>query len=274
MTEQIGSGLNPDVEAKVDALSEAGNEEALNEALNAEISQNSDPAQDDHQITETSKADVEDTQTPDNNDSVDSEKNQDDQQDVKQKTANRYKKLLADRTEARNEAADAKLDAQANEKRIADLEAENKRLKSGDQGDEDNSSTDTNKNKSIEDLVKKQVEDVLGQRDKTTAAEKSNIAEVEALESNPNTPNAKDHQDLITQAMDRFDMNAEQAYTYLKGAGEIQADDASASSNAAKLNTGSQPKHNLVRDVKPKDMSTGDMEAHLKKEQAAGRLSL
>lgn len=283
-TMQKNSAIDPTIEAKVDDLSKPGNEGELNKALNDEFKQIEDPAQNDPQpvdddpkdpASDPDPKDPDPAADPEGDNDPDPKDPKDPAIDPKQAKADKIKKILADKNAATDAAAQAELDKAADAKKIADLEAENASLRTGDKGEGDDPSdpsTDKNKGKSIDQIVKEKVDDALGKADKANAAEKSNVAEVDALKAD-DFPHAVEHKDTITQAMSRFNMNAEQAYAYLKGQDVIPADSAPAS-NANKLNTGDQPKNNLVKDVKPTEMSTKEQEAYLQKEQAAGRLAL
>jgi len=252
------NAVDPVLEKQVDDLSKPENETELNKVLTDELSQSGDPAQNDPKPQDD---DPLKDQTDPSNDDKPVEK------------ADKIKNLLADRNEAREAAAKAELDAQTKEKMIADLKAENERLKSGDKGDEDNSSTD--KNKSVDQLVKEAVEKALSQRQQSEAAEKSDIAEVEALKENKSTPNAAEYEKDIRELMIKHPtISAYAAYRMLQGEGVIPKDDASISSNSDKLNTGDQPKHNLVKGVDPSNMTLEEQEAHLKVEASSGRLVL
>jgi len=268
-----------DLEAKVDDLSKPGNEEALNKALNDDFSQTEDPAQEDPK-EEKPEADPEpEGDNPDEEDGEGdgddpSQDNKDTNKDDKQPSKkDKVKSLLADRNEAREARAEAELENAAKDKKITDLEAENARLKSGDEGDGDEDPSADKQ--SLDDLIKKGVEKALGDRDNATAAEKSDIAEVEALRTNKNTPDSKSYEADIKDAMTSHPtLSAYAAYRMLQGEGIIPTDTASVNSNADKLNTGSQPKNNLIKDKNPDDMSTTELEAHIKKEQAAGRIKI
>lgn len=249
------NAVDPVLEKQVDDLSKPENETELNKVLTDELSQSGDPAQNDPQPQDD---DPLKDQTDPSNDDKPVEK------------ADKIKNLLADRNEAREAAAKAELDAQTKEKMIADLKAENERLKSGDKGDEDNSSTD--KNKSVDQLVKEAVEKALSQRQQSEAAEKSDIAEVEALKENKLTPNSEEFRQEILDGMKKHPTaSAYFIYKGLQGEGIIPSDNASVNSNADRLNTGDQPKNNLIKDVNPNDMTTAQQEEYLRKEQAAGR---
>jgi len=268
------NAVNPELDAKVDDLSKPGNEEALNKALTDEMSQNEDPAQND--LAPKTDVDPADTKNADDK-SDDPLKDQDPDKDPKEQKVERSKKLLHDRNEAREAAAKAELDSQAKEKKISDLEAENARLRSDDKGDGDDDPS-ADKNDGDNDLQKRIDEGVkkaLGDRDNASAAEKSDVAEVEALRKNNDTPDSEKYETEINDVMKKHPtVSAYAAYRMLQGEGVIPTDTASPGSNANKLNTGDQPKNNLIKEKNPKDMTTAEQEAHLRGEQAAGRLTL
>lgn len=249
------------LDAKVDDLSKPGNEAALDKALTDEISgqEGAKPAD----------------KTPDNSPKPEGDKGKSPSGDDKvPEKADKIKTLLSDRNEARNAAAQAELDATAKEQRIKDLEAENERLKSGNKGEGDDKNAPSTDDKP---LTKAEVEKLLAEREssetKKAAAEKANAAEVDALKDNKNTPNAEDYRDDILSVMQKHPtLTAYAAYKMLQGDGIIPFDDASAGSNASKLNTGDNTKANLMRDKKPEDMSDAELEKAAREEAAKGNI--
>jgi len=268
------ANANAELDKTVDDLSKEGNEDALNKALNDDLEQSGDPAQKDPSPTNKEDPKPKEGDGDDGDKGDDPSKNEDPKDDDKKaEKADKIKNLLSDRNEARKAAADAEIENNANAKRIADLEAENARLKSGDQGDGDDPSTD--KNKSIDEIVKEKVEKALSAKEQASAAEKSDIAEVEALKKNSATPNSEEYEVEIKAAMQKHPtISAYAAYRMLQGEGIIPLDNASSNSNANKLNTGDRPKNNLIQDKKVEDMTDAEQEAHLREEQASGRLKL
>jgi len=182
--------------------------------------------------------------------------------------------MLRNRKRTRSQA---ELDNQALSKQIADLNAKIDKLASGNKGDGDDLSKDQDPSADNKPLTRAELDKYFAEREakanEAAVAEKSNVIEVEALDKGK-FPHALEHKDTIAKAMDRFKMSADQAYAYLKGQEIIPTDNASSNSNANKLNTGDQPKNNLIRDRKPEDMTTAEQEAYLRKEQAAGRITL
>jgi len=250
---------NAELDKAVDDLSEAGNEAALDKALSAGLNE--------QEGDKPAEKTPEDAKPEGEKPEGDAKPPVDDKVQTK---ADRIKDLLSDRNEARDAAVSAETQAQVKEQRIKDLEAENELLKSGDKGEGEDPSAD-------KPLTKAEVEKLLAERDssetKKAAAEKTNIAEVDALKENKNTPNYEDHRDDIIEIMEKHPtLTAYAAYKMLQGDGIIPFDDASANSNAGRLNTGDKAKANLLRDKKPEDMSDSELEQAARDEAAKGNV--
>lgn len=256
------ANANAELNKTVDALSEAGNEAELNKALTSELGSQ----EGDQPANKTPEDQTPEGVTPEGDGKSQSE----DDKNVHPK-ANKIKDLLANRNEAREAAVKAELDAQTKEQRIIELEAENERLKLSNKGEGDLDEPSTEDKP----LTRAEVEKLLAEREsseiKKAATEKTDIAEVDALKENKNTPHAAEFKEEILEVMKTFpDMKADAAYKLLRGDGIIPFDDASANSNAGKLNTGDRAKANLTRDVKPEDMSDEQLEKAAREEAAKG----
>jgi hypothetical protein len=252
------ANANAELTNVVDDLSKPENEAALNKALTDEL--------------KTQEGDTPADKTPEASPKPEGNKEKTLSDDNKQpEKADKIKNLLSSRNEARDAAAKAELDAQAKEQRIKDLEAENERLKSGNKGEGD----DNQPSADDKPLTKAEVEKLLAEREsseiKKAAAEKADVAEVDALKENKSTPNSEEYRDDILEIMKKHPtLSAYAAYKMLQGDGIIPFDDASASSNASKLNTGDKTKANLLKDKKPEDMSDAELEAAARDVAAQG----
>jgi len=256
------ANANAELEQTVDELSKPENEAELNNALTKELGEQEGdkPAEKTPETPKESEGEKpKDTKGESPSDA-----------DKAPEKADKIKNLLSDRNEARDAAAKAEIDAQAKEQRIKELEAENERLKASDKGEGDEPPADDKP------LTKAEVEKLLAERDssetKKAAAEKTNIAEVDALKENKNTPNSEDYrQDILTVMEKHPTLTAYAAYKMLQGDGIIPFDDASASSNASKLNAGDRPKANLTRDNKPpEEMSDAELDKAVREEASKG----
>jgi len=252
------ANANAALNQTVDDLSKPENEAELNKALTNELN--------------TQEGETPADKTPDNSPKPEGEKEKTPSDDDKQpEKVDKIKNLLSSRNEARDAAAQAELDAQAKEQRIKDLEAENERLKSGNKGEGD----DNQPSADDKPLTKAEVEKLIAEREssetKKAAAEKADVAEVDALKDNKNTPNAEEYREDILSVMKKHPtLTAYAAYKMLQGDGIIPFDDASASSNASKLNTGDKTKANLLKDKKPEDMSDAELEKAAREVAAEG----
>lgn len=256
------ANANAELNKTVDDLSKAGNEAELNKALTDELGSQEG-------VEPANK--TPETQEPEGNNPEGEGRSQSEDDKTVHQKADSIKDLLANRNEARDAAAKAELDAQTKEQRIIELEAENERLKLSNKGEGDLYDPSTDDKPLTRAEVEKLLTEKLSSKEKQAAAEKSDIAEVDALKDNKNTPNAAEHKEEILAVMETFpNMKADAAYMLLRGAGKIPYDDASANSNAGKLNTGDRAKANLTRDVKPEDMSDEQLEKAAREEAAKG----
>jgi len=280
--------MSNELETTVDDLSKPGNEEALNSALNEgfgvnpnpiEEPQNEDPANKD--LTPPEKKDpptdppadppAGDPPTDPPTDPPEDPGNKDPQPSKADKVAD----LLKGRNEAADAAADKDNELTVANKKIEDLETEVDKLKTGDNGEgKDPSADDEITPKNIGELIKKGVNEALADRDGNVAAEKSNIAEVDALSTQKGFEGLKGVRDDVLTAMTKLpNTSARMIYRAMQGEGLVEGE-GEPGSNSEQLNTGVKPKNNLVRDKKPGDMTPEEEEKYLRGEVEAGRIQL
>lgn len=274
------------VEARVDELSKPENKNELEKVLNNEFNQATNPAASkpaDGQKPETTPT------NPDNKPATDAgQKPTDDKgapsnagDDNAGEGANkgdRFKDLLADRNEAKSAAAQAQTENQILSKQVADLTALVQKLASGKDGEGEGNksgdgtpSADDLKGKDIASIINEILDKREQSKSAATDAEKSITEAIQALESNPETPKAKEYEADIKALMAKHPtISAYMAYMALVGSGKIPSE--GIASNANRTGTGNRSKSNLLKNKRPEDMTTAELEAHLKAEEKAGGL--
>lgn len=273
------------VEARVDELSKPGNEAELSKVLDAEFNAATNPADSkpaDGQKPETTPANPDNKTAP-----ADGAKPAEggepsnaggDKAGEGADKGDRYKDLLADRNEAKANAAQAQIENQILSKQVADLTALVQKLATGKGGEGDGAkpgegapSADDLKGKDIATIIN----EILDKREQSKSAaadaEKSITEAIQSLEKNPETPKAKEYEADIKALMVKHPtISAYAAYRMLQGEGIIPSE--AISSNANRTGTGNRSKSNLLKNKRPEDMTTAELEAHLKAEERAGGL--
>lgn len=287
------------VEQQVDELSKPGNEAALDKALSAGFNDmtnaaGGDPAggatpqnNDANTGAENKPAEVDDkgaAQTGTDTDTNagdpskgDGEADKGTQQPDGEKKPDRYQDLLADRNEARADAAQAQTENAALHKQVQELTEAVKKLTEGKQPGEgapsakESATDDPYAGLSPAEIAKKVIEEHEASKNQAADAEKSITEDIAKLEGNPDTPNAGQYKEQIAEAMRKHPtISAYAAYAMLRGAGTIPAEAAADPSNANRTGTGNRSKTTLHRGKNPNEMSQAELEAHLQKEQRSG----
>jgi tRNA splicing endonuclease len=107
----------------------------------------------------------------------------------------------------------------------------------------------------------------------TANAEKSINDQIQALETNKQTPDAKDYADDLKAIMAKHtSLSAYAAYRMLQGEGVIPIDGVNRS-NANRTGTGTRSKTNLLDSKSAADMSKDDMLTYLKGAEKSGDLN-
>jgi polyhydroxyalkanoate synthesis regulator phasin len=190
----------------------------------------------------------------------------------------RVELLLEDRNVAEATAANAQTEVQTLTKQVENLTKVIETLTGKDgagaqPGNTDDAADDKPMTKKE---AKEYVENLLKEKSeastKSEAADKSITDQIQALETNKETPHAKDFTAEIKSAMVKFPgMKAYAAYCMLVGANVIPGVGASAS-NANRTGTGNRSKTNLLDNTKPGDMSQAEAFAFLKGAEKSGDL--
>jgi len=193
----------------------------------------------------------------------------------------RVKQLLTDRNVAENKAAETLTENQILSKQVETLTALVEKLTSGKGGEGDGTKPEGD-DPSADDkpMTKKEVDEYLERKlneknqssEKEKAAEKSITDQIQALDTNEATPNAKEYAEDLKAIMAKHPtLSAYAAYRMLQGEGIIPTEDIG-QSNANRTGTGNRSKSNLLKNKKPEDMSQAELEAHLKAEERSGGL--
>lgn len=191
---------------------------------------------------------------------------------------NRVKELLADRNVAETEAANKQTEVQALTKQVADLAKIITDLKAGKTGeaavvDDDGADDKPMTKKEVDAYLEKKLQEKNSASEQLAAAEKSIANQIQALETNKETPYSKDFTVEIKSAMIKFPgMNAYAAYCMLVGANVIPGADVK--SNANRTGTGNRSKTNLLDNKKPEDMSQAELLSYLKGQEKSGELKI
>lgn len=271
------------VEARVDELSKPENKAELEKVLNNQFNDATNSADDKTaagQEPEKKPVDITDNKpAPDDQKSDDKgdPNNGDDKAGEGANKGDRVKDLLADRNEAKSAAAEAQTENQILSKQVADLTAIVQKLATGKDGAGEDA--DENGAPSADDLKGKDIATVINEildkreQSKTASqdAEKSISEAIQSLESNPETPKAKEYAADIKALMVKHPtISAYMAYVALVGSGKIPSE--AIPSNANKTGTGNRTKTGLKQSKSPDDMTSAELEAHLRAEERAGGL--
>lgn len=268
---------NLNAEAKVAELLQPGQEAALEQALTEEFNSATKPAE-----SKPAEADEAETKIANPGEKTSDKEGAHLQPGEKAGEAdtnnkeNSFKNLLADRNEAKAKAAEALTENQILSKQVSELTELVQKLSAGNSNDgaaNDDSADDTPlTKKEVDAYLEQKLQEKLAASQKTEAAEKSLVEEIRALEENKLTPNAKEYADDIKAIMSKHPtLSAYAAYRMLQGEGIIPGE--VFSSNANRTGTGNRSKSNLLKNVKPGDMTQAELEAHLKNEEKSGNLN-
>lgn len=191
-------------------------------------------------------------------------------------TQDRFKKILTSRNEAKNEAAEAQTDNQILSKQVKDLTDLVQKLANGDKGEDqpklEDLTADELKGKDIKTILSEMLDEREANKTSQEAAEKSDITEIKALETNPDTPNSAQYNEQIAEVMKKHTtLSAYAAYRLLQGEGIIPSEGIG-TSNANKTGTGNRSKSGLRVNKSAKNMTVEEQEAHLRAEEKNGGL--
>lgn len=263
------------VEARVDELSKPENKSELNKVLNEGFGAGTQTAE----AKPAEAAPAEEAKPAENKDGDENKGGTAD--DLSKQNAgeaeirkNKVAELLADKNAAQTGAAEAQTEVQILTKRVEDLTKllEKTAGKAGEVADENVGADDTDKGKTTEQIVKETLEKIEAAKNATLDAEKSQTEQIQALDTNPKTPNAKDYVDELKAIMAKHtSLSAYAAYRMLQGEGVIPMEGVN-SSNANRTGTGNRPKTTLLNNRKPEDMSQAESLAYLKEAEKAGDL--
>lgn len=280
------------VDARVDELSQPGNEAELAKVLNAEFNNETLPA--DSKPAEAAPAaepkpaepakQPEPTPAPQPKEGEGEPSKAGEQKagEEANKGKNRIEEILADRNEAKTAAAEAQTDVQILTKQVQDLTAIVEKLTSGKQGEGEGTPSKPGE-PSADDKLPQTKEELLAlideltnkkneASDKAAAAEKSITDAIQALNADE-YPHAEDFKTEISEVMRKFTgMKAFAAYNFLVGNGVIPTE--VISSNANRTGTGNRSKSSLVKNKSAEDMTQAEREAYLFGEQKAGNLNI
>ena len=265
------------VEARVDELSKPENKAELNKALNEEFNAGTqNPAE-----AKPAETVVTDPAAPAENKPGEGDKGGNADDPLKpnvseaEERKNKVAALLADKNAAQNGAAEAQTEVQILTKRVEDLTKllEKSAGNGGEVVENKNlGADDPDKDKPVSQIVKETLEKLDTEKKALADAEKSQTEQIQALETNKETPNAKEYADEIKAVMLKFkDMSAVGAYGFLKGNGIIPSGEA-LSSNANRTGAGNRSKTALLDNKKPEDMTQAERFELLKQEEKAGNL--
>ena len=190
----------------------------------------------------------------------------------------RVELLLEDRNVAETEAANKQTEVQTLTKQVETLTEMITKLtgKDGVGAKSDNDDDAADDKPMTKKEAKEYVENLLKEKSeastKSEAADKSITDQIQALETNKETPHAKDFTEEIKAAMTKFPgMKAYAAYCMLVGANVIPGA-GTIVSNANRTGTGNRSKTNLLDNKKPGDMSQAEAFAFLKGAEKSGDL--
>jgi len=266
-------------EARVDELSKPENKVELEKVLNEQFNDAVNPADSkpaDGQAPEKTPANTTETPAPAKAaDNGEPSNGGDNKAGEGANKGDRVKNLLADRNEAKAAAANAQTENQILSKQVADLTALVQKLASGKDGEGEGGnqapSADDLKGKDIATIINEILDKREQSKSASESAEKSISDAIQALETNPETPKAKEYSADIKALMEKHPtISAYMAYVALVGSGKIPAD--VTPSNANRTGTGNRSKTGLTQSKRPEDMTSAEMEAHLRKEEKAGGL--
>lgn len=194
------------------------------------------------------------------------------------KPKSRVENLLADRNAANTEAAEKQTEVQVLTAQVENLTKVIEKLTTG----KGNEANDAGNDDGADDkpMTKKEVDEYLAKKelDKTQsiqsaeAAEKSINDQIQALETDKETPNAKEYSEDLKAIMAKHPtLTAYAAYKMLQGQGIIPMDGV-INSNANRTGTGNRSKTNLLESKSAADMTQNDALAHLKEAEKSGEL--
>lgn len=194
------------------------------------------------------------------------------------KPASRIDEILADRNEAKAEAAEKQTEVQALTKQVEtlaklveDLKAGKTDERAGDAKNDDSTDDKPMTKKEVDEYIEKKLSEKQSVAQQSEAAEKSIVDAIQALETKPGYENSSKYSKELKQVMDAFPkMKADVAYDLLKGRGVIPNE--VLNSNANRTGTGNRSKTNLLDTKKPEDMTQAEAFAHLMGEEKAGTL--
>lgn len=234
--------------------------EALNESFKEQTNTPAEAAPAENKSDDKAEVEVKVTPPADNSSEADQKKS-------------RVETLLEDRNIAKSAAADAQTEVQILTKRIEDLTklVEGKAGNADDQG-ANGTADDQNSGKTVAELVAIEVAKLEAAKNATVDAEKSIVDQIQALDSDKETPNANEYTNDLKAVMAKHPtLTAYAAYKMLQGQGIIPMDGV-APSNANRTGTSNRSKTNLLDTKKAEDMTMDEQLAFLKGAEKSGDL--
>lgn len=197
----------------------------------------------------------------------------------KKTTADRFADILSDRNEARKKAEAAETEKNALANKVAELETTINTLKkvSEDKGAGDGSDVTAKENKQLTQddimaLVNNKVSEILSSKEQSVLAEKSTADEINATAEKPDFAGMKGREGEVRSIMNNHPtLTAAAAYLLLVG---IENGQRHEGSNADKLGVGARSNSDLLRDKKPADMTTAELETEVNRLANSGQLTL
>lgn len=196
------------------------------------------------------------------------------------KPKSRVEVLLEDRNAAKTEAANKQTEVQVLTTQVENLTKLIEDLKSG-KANETNDAANNDDGADDQPMTKKEVDAYLERKlqERATAeaslanAEKSVSEQIQALETNKETPNAKDYANELKAIMAKHtSLSAYAAYRMLQGEGVIPMEGVNVS-NANRTGTGNRSKTNLLDSKSAADMSQTEALSYLKGAEKSGDLN-
>lgn len=195
------------------------------------------------------------------------------------KPKSRVEVLLEDRNIAKAEAAEKQTEVQTLTKQVEILSALVEKLSSGkasetnDAGNDDGADDKPMTKKEVDAYLERKLQEKADLQNSAANAEKSVSEQIQALETNKETPNAKEYADELKAVMAKHtSLSAYAAYRMLQGEGIIPIEGVNRS-NANRTGTGTRSKTNLLESKSAADMSQAEALAYLKGAEKSGDLN-
>lgn len=257
------------VESVVADLSKPENAQELNQTLNDAFKEATTPAE--------RTADAQPAENKQEEPAKAEEPSKEAGEPVKPKS--RVETLLEDRNAAKTEAAEKQTEVQVLTKQVETLSALVEKLTSGkggeaaDAGNDDGADDQPMTKKEVDAYIERKLQEKAQADNSQTDAEKSINDQIQALETNKQTPDAKEYANELKAIMAKHtSLSAYAAYRMLQGEGVIPMEGVNVS-NANRTGTGIRSKTNLLDSKSAADMSQADALAYLKGAEKSGDLN-